>query len=87
MPETGKEPSLVLVTGLQGMGKSTVAKAIAQRLSTPRVVERRSVLARVLAIGNSPWSGARGRASLKLWAPDENFKSVNDQFCSCFMGE
>jgi predicted kinase len=34
MPEMEKEPSLVLVTGLQGTGKSTVAKAIAQRMRT-----------------------------------------------------
>jgi len=34
MVGTEEEPSLVLVTGLQGTGKSTVASAIAQRLST-----------------------------------------------------
>lgn len=33
MAEAPEEPLLVLVTGLQGTGKSTVAEAIAQRLS------------------------------------------------------
>jgi 2-phosphoglycerate kinase len=34
MAGMAREPSLVLVTGLPGTGKSTVAKAIAQRLDT-----------------------------------------------------
>jgi predicted kinase len=34
MAETMRTPLLVLVTGLQGTGKSTVAEAIAQRLDT-----------------------------------------------------